>query len=388
MEDSNGKHKQKHKQHSGKCTHNLTCGLRKLLEFAVTLVALVMASLMFLSRLRQVDSHSSSFSPSSALEEQYIILPPSADANNDETSLSPAEAYRRKWQEPVEDYVQVFENHLPPESLHQEGGSCRVGTKLYLIGGANSTMHNVVLSRHPELGSQLVTIYDMRDMTVTFGPPIPFRAKHISCAEAPDGFTLHITGGFRQNASRKSKAAHNHHFVLDTRTIEARNATWEKRAVMPHRRGAHGCTFLTDGKMYCVGGGISQAGPFKTEMMIYDPAVDAWSMGPSMSTPRDHIYETVIALHGGRRLYVAGGRSHIKDVGAEKMNPAYSSNTNTVEIFDISTGAWMVMRNLLMVKDAIATTRYYRYGEDKEPNLLLIGGETFIHYAGQAFNVV
>jgi len=123
-------------------------------------------------------------------------------------------------------------------------------------------------------------------------------------------------------------------------------------------------------------------------MMIYDPAVDAWSMGPSMNIPRDHIMETVIALRGGRCLYVAGGRTHIRDVGAEKMHPAYFGNTNAVEIFDSSTGLWTVMRNLLNVKDAVSITRYYRYGKDKEPNLLLVGGQSYSYMTGQVFNLV
>jgi hypothetical protein len=308
-------------------------------------------------------------------------------ASHDGRETSSEEDYLRKWKGPtdVPRYKQVFENLLPPESLHQEGGGCRVGNKLYLIGGAFAPLHRINLTENPEFGSQVVTIYDMKDMSSTFGPDFPYRANHIACAEAPDGVTLHLTGGFNQGATNSSEASHAHHYALDT-SLE--NPTWEKKADMPTRRGAHGCAFLADEKMYCVGGADTQWGPFRAHMAIYDPSKDTWGVGPSMPTPRDHIYETVTAIKEGNQLYVAGGRTHIRELPAGISNPTVWSNTAVVEIYDLGTSTWTRMRDLLTIRDAIAIIPYFRNGPDKEPNLLLVGGETFVMFSGQGHTII
>ncbi|KAL7545229.1 hypothetical protein ACHAWF_008575 [Thalassiosira exigua] len=296
------------------------------------------------------------------------------------------------------DYNQVFEDFLPPESLHQEGASCRVGTKLYLIGGSFGTLHDVEILKEKEmdiysfmedaaLGHGIVTIYDMKDMSTRFGPRLPYRANHITCAKAPDGVTLHVTGGFNQDAEDKSEGAHCHHYTLNTSLDDD---TWQKKEDMPLCRGAHGCEYLSDGRMYCVGGGIGQYGPFRGDLMIYAPSKDYWEMGPPMPTPRDHIYETVVAIKEGTQLYVAGGRTEFRDLQPDDANPKSWGNTNVVEIYDINTRVWVQKRNLLNVRPAIGVVPYYRNGpaEDEEPNLLLVGGENFQVFSGFAYRIV
>jgi hypothetical protein len=180
-----------------------------------------------------------------------------------------------------QDFFQVYEDFLPPESLHQECGSCRIGSKLYLIGGLNYTMHQDTKNiMDAGLGSQVVTIYDMKDMSVTFGPPFPYRANHVSCADDSDGI-LHVTGGFRQDAPEGRPKAYSHHYVWNTFSEKAQ---WTPRAKMPAAGGAHGCAFLKDGKMYCVGGTADQWGPFLRDLIIYDPKLDLWSEGPPLHT--------------------------------------------------------------------------------------------------------
>jgi len=313
--------------------------------------------------------------------------------------MTPEQKHIAKWQIPkppefIVTFIQVIENALPPESLHQEGASCRIGTKIYIIGGSNATLHeysaqyahnNMDVVINSARGSGVVTIYDMEDMSVKFGPTIPYQVNHASCALAPDGVTLHVTGGYNQGARNPEELAHAHHFSFDT---SVKDSVWVKKADMPLRTGAHGCAFMADGHMYCVGGGKSQWGPFRTDLMIYDPSVDTWEMGPSMETPRDHLYETVTAIDGGFRLYVAGGRSHTQKHAIRESSPQVFSNVNTVEIYNLKTKSWRRMRDLSAVRGAIAVIPYHRRGLDEVPNLLLIGGEEFLGLSGSAFRII
>ena len=285
-------------------------------------------------------------------------------------------------------YIQVFDNYLPSKSLHQEGASCRVGTKLYMIGGSNGTLHDigdVETMNTSAWGGRVVTIYDMKDMATKYGPEFPYNANHNACAEGPDGTTLHVTGGFLQTSKEMDGAAHMLHYALDT-TDE--NAVWTRKSDMPFRRGAHGCSFLKDGKMYCVGGAVSQWGPFSSDLMIYDPAKDSWEIGPSMITPRDHIYETATAIKDKSQLYVAGGRTHIRHMSAKDSNPKLFSNTNAVEIFDLDKNQWKRRRDLLAVRAAVGVVPYHRNGPQTSPTLLLVGGELFHGLSGEAHRIV
>ena len=221
----------------------------------------------------------------------------------DQTENGPAT--RHGEQRPM-NHFQVYEDFLPPESLHQEGGGCRIGSKLYLIGGNNYTMHqNTRGNIGASLGGQVVTIYDMKDMSVSFGPRFPYRANHVSCAETSDGI-LHVTGGYQQDAPKDQQKAYNQHYVWNT---SSKFAQWAPRAKLPSARGGHGCAFLKDGKLYCAGGGVDQWGPFLTDMIVYDPRLDTWSEEASMHTARDHIsampirdgdWWTYPFTHGGR----------------------------------------------------------------------------------------
>lgn len=319
----------------------------------------------------------------------------------EERTLKVQERYLQKWLVPdKQDYVQVLENHLPPESLHQEGGVCVIDSKLYLVGGGNGTKHDFdalkVIDKKKALknlvinskGSQVVTIYDMKDRTTTFGPRFPYLpANHIACAKAPDGVTIHLTGGFNQEARDKTEGSFNYHYTLDT---SKENGNWERKADMPMRTGAHGCDFMADNRMYCVGGAVAQWGPFSNKMMIYDPVSDTWEMGPNMPTPRDHTFAT-IAIQGRKKLYVAGGRTHIQELHPSKSNPAVVANTNVVEIYDMDTNKWNRAKDILSERAAIGVIPYDRNAKrrkNEEPNLLLVGGQHFLGNSGSAQRII
>lgn len=319
------------------------------------------------------------------------------DLETNET-LSLQEEYIKKYQVPFSENIQVFEDILPPESRHQEGGTCTIGSKIYLVGGANGTLfdylndeqelgkeravHNIEIN---SLGHQHVSIYDMEDMTTTFGPTFPYTANHLPCALAPDGFTLHLTGGYFQSEEDKTKASHVFHYALDT---SKENSQWERKANMPSPRGGHGCDFMADGRMYCVGGSTSQNGPYSSDMFIYDPATDTWEKGPSMIVPRDHIMESATAIKGGTQLYVPGGRTHTTEVHPNEAHPYHFSTLNSVEIYDLKKKQWTRKKDILLGRAAISVVPYHRFGRNLVPNLLLIGGEQFHGFNGKVERTV
>ena len=281
-------------------------------------------------------------------------------------------------------YFHVYEDFLPPASLHSEGASCRIGSKLYLIGGTNYTIrHDIHGNIEAHLGSQAVTIYDMKDMSVSFGPRLPYRANHVTCAETSDGH-LHVTGGFRQDAPEGQIKAYDAHYVWNTSSTIAH---WIPRANLPSARGAHGCVFLKDGKMYCVGGAPDQWGPFLADLIVYDPLLDNWYEGPSMHTARDHVAAT--DMKAGGKIYVVGGRTHSRRAVELHVRPWYWIQADTAEVYDLDTRNWSLMRKPLSSRAAVDVIAYKRrQDENAEPNLLLIGGESFAYMSGWAHNLI
>jgi hypothetical protein len=283
---------------------------------------------------------------------------------------------------------------------HQEPGVCVIGTKIFLVGGTNGTLadyqHDLATIGEKRAiqkilttanGHTQVSIYDMTDRTITAGPDFPFGTQHVSCAVAPDGVTIYMAGGYIVSGeSNKYKASHIQHYSLNTSNMTQQG--WIKRADMPTHRGGHGCAFLADGKMYCVGGATAQNGPFTRDLIIYDPIQDAWEFGPPMNHPRDHLMTSTLALFGGTKLYVAGGRSHTTERDAHATHPYHFSNSDVVEMFDLQTQTWERKTDIMMARAAIAVVPYYRYGADHEPNLLLIGGEQFFGWTAKVDRIV
>ena len=316
----------------------------------------------------------------------------------DEEDIDPVvvrKRYLEKYRDPnTPDFIQVFEDYLPPESLHGECASCRIGNKLYCIGGHDVTMHDLEISKNKEealkrfvekvnVGSKVVTIYDVETMKVEHGPNFPEGFNHGACAA--QGNVLHVTGGFLQMVKDKQFASSKRHYTLDTSDP---NPTWKKAADMPLRRGAHGCVFLKDGKMYCVGGAVQQWGPFANDLMIYDPTLDSWEMGTPMEFPRDHLFEAITALDHGSKIYVAGGRTHFKKLSPQLSNPRLWSNSDKVEIYDMETKTWERKADLLTSRSTFGVIPYHRFGPDQPANLLLIGGQSSQIMSGQGHKIV
>mmetsp|Transcript_3617 Transcript_3617/g.10381 ORF Transcript_3617/g.10381 Transcript_3617/m.10381 type:complete len:287 (-) Transcript_3617:56-916(-) len=154
---------------------------------------------------------------------------------------------------------------------------------------------------------------------------------------------------------------------------------------MPFARGALGCAWLADDRLYCVGGANSQLGPFANDLMIYAADADAWSAGPAMAFPRDHI--EFHALEGGQRAIAIGGRSHYVEEGTS-MHPVFWKNSNEMEMFDVRTQTWKTIAPMPLARGAVRGALYHRNGPEAPPNLLLGGGQRFIVMSGQALNVL
>lgn len=80
----------------------------------------------------------------------------------------------------IPDYIEVLEDHMP--HLHSEGGVCQVGdSELWFIGGFDMPTHANGYDFHNDIdfqnnrvnGTDVVSIYDMKDRSVRTGPTFP-----------------------------------------------------------------------------------------------------------------------------------------------------------------------------------------------------------------------
>jgi N-acetylneuraminic acid mutarotase len=284
------------------------------------------------------------------------------------------------------DYATIYEAHLPEPA--QEVGVCRIGSKIYYFGGYNETLFadfTVVVAATVALGTNRMYVYDMEDMSVTQGPNLPTIGNHLGCAQSDEGI-IHLTGGYRQDAPDGKEKAYRRHWVLDT-NVPLSEAKWGKGADMPLPRGAHGCNFLRDGKMYCLGGGAHQWGPFGNDLMIYDPKTDSWELGPPMHDPRDHVMDFA-TLWDGNALFVIGGRAHITEYPAEHKHPYFWTSAYSAEIYDLRTKKWRMVRAPQTPREATMLVSYNRHGDDAEPTVLVVGGQRFFGYSGSVINTL
>jgi hypothetical protein len=335
----------------------------------------------------------------SPLVQAEIILPQEQQQQQDTTAiygnahvgvdavmLREIEAYRVRSQKmPVQDYVHVYENHLP--APFQECGSCQFGSKVYITGGYNETKwwNQTAPGGSPAevaLGENHFWIYDMQDMTTVKGPDMPSGANHLPCAISAKGI-LHVSGGYRQDAERGVAKAYHRHWAMDLNIPQA-DLQWVQKADMPLPRGAHGCAFLKDDRLYCTGGAPDVVGPFARELQIYDPLVDTWTLGPNMHEARNHVMH-VATLMDGNALYVVGGRSHYGHLGNA---PYFWTSAYSAKIYDIRKGEWQIIRGPSTPREASAVINYPRYGDEQDANILIVGGQRFYGMSGHTIHTI
>lgn len=302
---------------------------------------------------------------------------------------------------PLPPYMKVYENHMPTPT--QEAGMCLLGSKIYLFGGTNATLWTQYKQYAPEvasLGTNVVLVYDMKDLSVEFGPPLPVNVNHVACAASAKTGILYITGGYRQDGDPTlgpEALAYRRHWSLDTNIVPFHQARYETLADMPHARGAHGCNILADENMYCVGGAPSQWGPFARDLMIYNPTTDSWKMGPPMHDPRDHILQ-LATFDNDHALMVVGGRSQVIENYGEhtEFHPYYWTTSYSAEFFDIRLGEWKMVRPPSTPRDSVglvtwkhSTTSLNKndnVSKEQEETILLVGGLRYYGYSGHVLN--
>lgn len=96
-------------------------------------------------------------------------------------------------------------------------------------------------------------------------------------------------------------AGHNVEFTLSGRTLSASN-TWASRTPMPSNRAYLGLTAANNGKLYAIGGHVSDSTNEE-----YDPATNSWRSRRPMPTPRGTL-GLVTARNG--KIYAIGGQQY------------------------------------------------------------------------------
>ena len=162
---------------------------------------------------------------------------------------------------------------VPLPAARQEVASAADGRSLYLIGGFDPGRHSSS------------SVYVLTDAWAT-GPTYPLPVDHAAAAVL-DG-RLYVAGGFSNGAAQGAV------YALD-------QGAWHQVASLHHPRGALALVGLTR-KLYAIGGNAAAGNVAPIE--VYDPAADAWTDGPDLPSPRNHLagfnYQGLVCVAGGR----------------------------------------------------------------------------------------
>ena len=118
--------------------------------------------------------------------------------------------------------------------------------------------------------------------------------------------------------------------------------------------------------------------------MIYEPRNNSWTLGPPMSTARDHVAS--FSSDDKSSLFVIGGRKTPLPIPRTRYHPWANSPSDDIEVFSIATGSWTTLGYLPLARGAISVAEYHRPGVGR--SLLLVGGERFIGLSGTAYSNV
>ena len=129
------------------------------------------------------------------------------------------------------------------------------------------------------------------------------------------------------------------------------------------RRGASGTVVYQD-KIYIVCGIIDgHSSGWVNWLDEFDPATNKWTVLPDAPRSRDHLHSAV----SGDRLYVAGGRK------SGYQGQGFEATVKETDVYDFTTGEW---RELPSPEGDIPTERAGTAAAVHNGNLLIIGGES------------
>lgn len=170
-----------------------------------------------------------------------------------------------------------------------------------------------------------VRVLDPTTGAWSLGPSLPRPRHHVALAEV--GGDLYVLGGMET-----SRFTH----VDDAYVLRRGADAWSPIARLPEERAA-AIAGVVGGRIHVVGG--QGRGGLARTTLTYDPVSDAWSIGASIPTPREHlagfVYDAELWAVGGRRL-------------------SLSSNLDVVEIYDPATDAWRSGPSLVLPRGGFA----------------------------------
>lgn len=183
-------------------------------------------------------------------------------------------------------------------------GAVLVDDKIWHIGGRTVDNRGPITSQ--------VLLYDISNDKWTTGPELkdPATGKALPMGgggAALIGRTIHVFGGFSANICIDQSS---YHLTLDVDKwlADPQNTSWEnKRTPMPIPRN-HVNTVVLGGKIYALGGqfGHDCDGADQVYCHVYDPLTDAWTRISDLPAARSHSEGGTFVSDG--KLYMVGGQ--------------------------------------------------------------------------------
>jgi N-acetylneuraminic acid mutarotase len=159
-----------------------------------------------------------------------------------------------------------------PHARYSAAAACGLDGRIYVIGGYNSVAWSTV------------QIYSPSTDAWSTGTPMPTARFGARAALSLDGL-VYVIGGDAQGGGQ------------NVATVEAYNPatdSWTTKAPLPVPLLGHQAVTLPDGRILVFGGGSN--GTIANYSFVYDPAADAWTMGPTtLREHRDHSAAVAVA---------------------------------------------------------------------------------------------
>jgi Galactose oxidase, central domain len=143
----------------------------------------------------------------------------------------------------------------------------------------------------PNSSTDRLDLFDLSNSTWSSGPTLPHRYDHTTLAELNG--RLYIVGGYLSELSNPTNEAW---------TLGPGETTWTREPDMATRRGAL-ATAAANGKLVAIGGVDGSATVLRTTE-VFTPGT-GWSAGPNLSIPREHLG----AAGRGDKVYAIAGRN-------------------------------------------------------------------------------
>lgn len=250
---------------------------------------------------------------------------------------------------------QPVETNNSPVRRH-ECGFVELGGRFYLLGGRSSISILSMFSFRFR-GEKPVNVYDPVANTWTEASKPPMEVHH---------FQPIVYEGRIWIAGALTGAYPNETPVSNILIYDPHAEHWSIGPEIPtHRRRGSGGGVLYEGKIYMVGGIVDgHNGDFKNWLDEYDPNTNTWRVLPDAPRPRDHFQAATV----GNKLYAAGGRTTSKSTGQP-----FELTVKEVDVYDFNAGRWTTLESPRM---DLPTPRGGTLTVASKDHVIVIGGES------------